>query len=131
MNHRIIHAPLSAPSVHKALDIGCGTGTVTHDIASQFPGAQVYGLDLSPVPNVREKLNNIEYVQADFNKLTDANSPDARFRPGTFDYVFSRLLILGMTDWKGYVQRCAALVKPGVRIFLRSLFCLIRHLLTR
>jgi trans-aconitate methyltransferase len=116
MNNRILHAPLASSSVHKALDIGCGTGFVTHDIASQFPSAQVYGLDLSPVPSVREKLKNIEYMQGNFVELTDAKNPDTRFRPGSFDYVFSRLLIMGMTDWKGYVRRCAALVRPGVRL---------------
>ena len=60
MNNQVIHAPLDPQSAHKALDIGCGTGIMTHDIASKLPNAQVYGLDLSPVPVVREKLPNIE-----------------------------------------------------------------------
>jgi ubiquinone/menaquinone biosynthesis C-methylase UbiE len=118
MNNQIIHAPLAAPSIHKVLDMGCGTGIVTHTIASKFPNAQVYGLDLSPVPNIRAKLPNIGYIQGDFNKL--ANS-DARFALESFDYIFSRLLIGGMTDWKGYVERCVALTKPGVCYILLNL----------
>jgi ubiquinone/menaquinone biosynthesis C-methylase UbiE len=114
MNDQVVHAPLSTLRVQKALDIGCGTGTVTDRIASQFPDAQVYGLDLSPVPNIREKLQNIEYVQADFNEVTGPTEPDARFKKGSFDYIFSRLLVLGMTDWKGYIGRCIGLAKPGV-----------------
>jgi trans-aconitate methyltransferase len=114
MNNQLIHAPLVSPSVHKALDIGCGTGTITHEIASEFPNAQVYGLDLSPVPNIREKLQNIEYIQANFNDVTSPDQPDDRFEKGSFDYIFSRLLVLGMADWRGYIERCAALAKPGV-----------------
>jgi ubiquinone/menaquinone biosynthesis C-methylase UbiE len=118
MNNQIIHAPLDAPSVHKVLDMGCGTGIVTHTIASKFPNAQVYGLDLSPIPNVRAKLSNIEYIQGNFNEL--ANS-DSRFSKDSFDYIFSRLLIMGMTDWRGYVERCVALTKPGVCYTLLNL----------
>ncbi|KAH8727957.1 S-adenosyl-L-methionine-dependent methyltransferase [Phaeosphaeriaceae sp. PMI808] len=113
MNDQIIHAPLNAPLVRKGLDIGCGTGIVTHDIAFKFPNAQVYGLDISPVPMVREKLANIEYIQADFDHLATPDSTDPRFQEASFDYIFSRLLILGVTDWKDYVSRCIALVKPG------------------
>ncbi|KAH3919957.1 hypothetical protein HBI56_033120 [Parastagonospora nodorum] len=116
MGKRIIHAPLSATNVHKALDIGCGTGIVTHEIASQFPDAQVYGLDLSPVPNIREKLPNIEYVQGNIIDIATPHEPDARFKHNSFDYIFSRFLVVGMTDWEGYIARCVALAKPGVLI---------------
>jgi trans-aconitate methyltransferase len=114
MNDHLIHSPLTSQNIHKALDIGCGTGAMTHHIASEFPNACVYGLDFSPVPNVREKLSNIEYITANFNDVTDVDKPDARFQPGSFDYVFSRLLVLGMTDWPSYVSRSVELVKPGV-----------------
>jgi trans-aconitate methyltransferase len=114
MNNHLIHSPLSPQDVHKALDIGCGTGAMTHWIASEFPNAQIYGLDLSPVPNIREKLPNIEYIQANFNDVTGPDEPDARFKQASFDYIFSRLLILGMTKWENYVERCVALAKPGV-----------------
>jgi trans-aconitate methyltransferase len=113
MNNQIFHAPL-APTIAKVLDMGCGTGTVTHTAASKFPSAQIFGLDLSPVPNIRQKLPNIEYIQGNLFELTDANKPDLRFEKGNFDYVFSRLLVEGMTDWKGYVERCVDLAKPGV-----------------
>jgi trans-aconitate methyltransferase len=113
MNNQLIHAPLVSSGVHKALDIGCGTGTMTHEIASEFPNAEVYGLDLSPVPNIREKLPNIEYIQANFNDVTSSEQPDDRFKKESFDYIFSRLLVLGMADWQGYIDRCTALIKPG------------------
>jgi len=40
-------APLKSPQ--RILDIGCGTGIWTVDIADQYPSAQVIGTDLFPV----------------------------------------------------------------------------------
>jgi 2-polyprenyl-3-methyl-5-hydroxy-6-metoxy-1,4-benzoquinol methylase len=114
MNNKVIHAPLDVSSARKMMDIGCGTGIMTHEMATAFPHAQVYGLDLSPVPNVREKLPNIEYVQGNVMELSDSKTRDPRFENGSFDFIFSRLLIAGMTDWKGYVERCVTLTRPDV-----------------
>jgi len=122
MGDRIIQAPLSASDVHKAVDIGCGTGIVTHEIASQFPNAKVYGLDLSPVSNIREKLPKIEYVQANIVDIATPDEPDARFKQASFDYIFSRFLVVGMTEWEKYIACCVALAKPGERV-LFALFC--------
>ncbi|KAF2015765.1 S-adenosyl-L-methionine-dependent methyltransferase [Aaosphaeria arxii CBS 175.79] len=106
-------APLDKEIVRKTIDIGCGTGFLTHAMASEFPAAQIYGVDLSPVPELRPKLPNIEYVIENIATLTDPPNPDDRFKPASFDYVFSRLLIMGLTDWKGHLQRCVSMVKPG------------------
>lgn len=109
MGNKVFHAPLKEAKIQKALDIGCGTGAVTHEMASTFPKAQVFGADLSPVPHVRKKLPNIDYVQGNIMDIDDA-----RFDLSSFDLVFSRLLVLGMSDWRAYVERCVALTKPGV-----------------
>jgi trans-aconitate methyltransferase len=111
---KVIHAPLSASAVRKALDIGCGTGVVTHELSSKFPDAQVYGIDLTPVPAVREKLPNTEYIEDDMFNLANPENPDPRFSPASFDFIFSRLLIAGMTEWKKYVETCVSLAAPGV-----------------
>ena len=111
---KVIHAPLSAPAIRKALDIGCGTGVVAHELSARFPNAQVYGIDLTPVPIVREKLPNTEYIEGDLLEAADSEDPDPRFRPASFDYIFSRLLIMGMTDWRKYVNTCVSLTAPGV-----------------
>ncbi|KAF2195246.1 S-adenosyl-L-methionine-dependent methyltransferase [Zopfia rhizophila CBS 207.26] len=113
MGGRIIHAPLT-PAVSKAIDIGCGTGSVTHAIASAHPSTTVYGIDLSAVPaRMRTKLPNLSYIQGDFNELASQENPDPRFTPKSFDYAFSRMLIYGITNWQAYVDRAVSLVKPG------------------
>ncbi|KAF2450248.1 hypothetical protein P171DRAFT_402538 [Karstenula rhodostoma CBS 690.94] len=64
MDNKVFHSPLHKDTMRKILDIGCGTGAVTHEMASTFPDAQVFGVDLSPVPHVRQKLPNISYLLA-------------------------------------------------------------------
>ncbi|KAF2495677.1 S-adenosyl-L-methionine-dependent methyltransferase [Lophium mytilinum] len=115
MGGRIIHAPLG-PDITHALDIGCGTGIITHEIASKLPDAIVTGIDLSPIPAIRPKLPNIQYLQGDFNELVRAgrSTPEAaKFQPETLDYIFSRLLVMGMPHWQSYVSSVAQLLRQG------------------
>ena len=102
-----VHAPLTRPSL--IIDVGCGTGITACQFGNLYPDAQVYGVDLSPVPS-HTKPTNIEYIQGDIRKLM---KQDPVLRPNSLDFVFSRLLILGMTDWAGYVQDMASLLQPG------------------
>lgn len=103
------HAPVNNPK--RILDIGCGTGILTVRLGREFPEAEVIGVDISPVPNRHEKPDNVTFVQG--NVLELAKSNDRRFQPGTFDYVYHRLLVLGITDWPGYIATVLSLLAPG------------------
>lgn len=111
MGGKAFHAPVSSPK--KILDVGCGTGAMTYLLARMYPNAQVIGVDFSAVPDGRyTKMENIEYVQADiFELMKDGNDP--RFEAGSFDYVFERLLFLGMTNWPKYLSDISGLLRPG------------------
>lgn len=39
---------------------------------------------------------------------------DVRFEQGSFDLIFSRLLVLALSDWRAYIERCVAFAKPDV-----------------
>lgn len=107
MHGKAIHAPLENPT--RIIDIGCGTGIQTCQLGAAYPHAQVFGIDLSPVPD-RPKPSNVDFIQGDIRKLINK---DSRLAAKSFDYVFSRLLVLGMTDWPGYVSDVTSLLKPG------------------
>lgn len=112
MNGKPFHAPISNPT--KILDVGCGTGAMTYLLARTYPNAQVIGVDFSAVPDGRyTKLDNIEYVQADIMELVKNEAKDPRFEPGSFDYVFERLLVFGVTDWPAHLSGLAGLLRPG------------------
>ena len=42
-----------------------------------------------------------------------AKGNDPRFAPASFDYVFHRLLVLGMTDWSAYIAAVGKLLRQG------------------
>ena len=114
MKGKIVHAPLKSPA--KILDVGCGTGIVTRQLASTYPSATVYGVDLSPVPptNASDAIPstppNPEYIIGDIRKLA---TEDERLKTGNFDCIFQRLLVCGMTHWPSYISQMAALLHPG------------------
>ena len=89
----------------------------THELGATFPNVKVYGVDLSPVPPLRSRLENIEYIQGDVFDLTGTDT-DERLQNGSFDYVFSRALMGGITDWERYIKLCVGLAKPGVSNFV-------------
>lgn len=84
---------------------------MTHHLGQRYPAAQVYGIDLSPVPKTSgANPANVTYIQGDVRQLLHV---DPRLALGTADFVFNRLLVAGMTDWPGYVRDVASLLKPG------------------
>lgn len=99
--------------VEHIIDIGCGTGTTTLDIAAQLPdSAKVTGADLS-VPMIEyanqrlaaSDIGNAEFINADLQE--DALEPDL------YDAAFSRFGVMFFDQSvKGFANIRAAM-KPG------------------
>jgi len=85
---------------------------MTYLLATRFPDAEVIGIDISPVPERYEKVANLTYVQGDIMTVGTQDG-DERFKEGSFDYVFHRLLVLGMTNWEKYLDRVNSLLAAG------------------
>lgn len=106
--------------VSKAVDIGCGTGVATVQIAGIFPSAKVYGLDISDVPEAVQKMAPANAAWAVGNVLdVDHNKPGNDvmsreiFAPGTLDYIFGRMLFLGINNWPRYFSTAYHSLKSG------------------
>ena len=109
MNYRPFHAPVSQP--RRILDIGCGTGAMTNLLASVYPEAQVIGIDIAPVPESRHgKRPNVEYIQGDIRELL---GKDPRLELGSFDYVFQRFLLYGVTEWEVHLTSLTKSLRLG------------------
>ncbi|KAI0198164.1 S-adenosyl-L-methionine-dependent methyltransferase [Astrocystis sublimbata] len=108
-------------NARKMADIGCGTGVATIQLAGMVPSAQVFGVDISVVPNATKALasKNITWVKA--NILDSQRKPGAPGRDDAtgltqlqgLDYLFGRMLFLGINDWPHYFETCASLLEPG------------------
>ncbi|KAI4217884.1 MAG: hypothetical protein L6R36_009229 [Xanthoria steineri] len=109
-----IHAPLENPQ--QLVDIGCGTGHLTRQLAEKYPTAHVYGIDLSPVRTPTSQ--NMGFILGDVRKLIGS---DPRLAYESADFVFSRLLFMGMTDWPEYVRDTVSLVRPGGWVEMQDL----------
>jgi len=90
----------------RILDLGCGTGQLTSQIAES--GAHVVGLDNSPVmlEEARKNYSSLEFV------LGDA----ANFRlPDAFDAVFSNAALHWVKNAAGAAESIARALRPGGR----------------
>lgn len=90
----------------RILDLGCGTGHLTQQIA--LTGAEVTGLDISPamIEQARKNYPDLEFFQADAAAFESA-------RP--FDAVFSNAALHWMTKPEAVVECVAHALQPGGR----------------
>src|SRR5712692_6879756 len=88
------------------LDVGCGTGHLTKQIAES--GARVVGLDsaASMIETARQTYPDVEFVVADAAAFTF---------PYAFDAVFSNAALHWIPDAAGVVAHVAQALKPGGR----------------
>ena len=91
----------------RVLDLGCGTGRLTREIADS--GAEVAGIDSSPDMIARARKN---YPELRF-ELADALT----FQPEEpFDAVFSNAVLHWVKPPEGAVKTIARALKPGGRM---------------
>lgn len=104
----------------KAVDVGCGTGIATIQIAQKLPHTKIYGIDITPIPenvqrmapsNVAWAVGNI--LNVDWNQPGDDTMSREIFTPGGIDYVFGRMLFLGINNWPRYFSTVYDTLKPG------------------
>lgn len=72
----------------RILDLGCGTGYFTRQLARRYPDARISAVDLSP--------GMLQYARASFDREVHWSLADAErlpFAAGTFDVVFSNLML--------------------------------------
>jgi SAM-dependent methyltransferase len=104
-------APIGHPS--SILDVGCGTGRWARELAMQFPGANVIGLDIVRPPedaNPRVDIHPENYVFVQGNVLDGLPFPD-----GSFAFVHMRLMVLALPAdrWPFVIRELARVTRYG------------------
>ena len=97
-------ALLNAQAGEKILDVGCGTGHLTAQIAAS--GAQVTGLDFSDamIEKARATYPGIEFQQADATNFSFATA---------FDAIFSNATLHWISDAEAAINCMAKALKSG------------------
>ena len=102
----------------QVLDVGCGAGLLSEALARS--GANVTAIDLAPDLIKVAKLHRLESgVEVDY-RLQSAEAL-AQERPGAFDAVTCMEMLEHVPDPAAILEACAALLKPGGRLFVSTL----------
>ncbi|MDF3035812.1 MAG: ubiG [Paucimonas sp.] len=108
-------APLAGKTV---VDIGCGGGILAESMARK--GADVTGIDLSEKALKVADLHSLESGVRVRYELISAEDLAAR-EPGHYDVVTCMEMLEHVPDPAAVVSACAALAKPGGRIFFSTI----------
>ena len=89
------------------LDVGCGTGTLTHELAAR--AGRVIGIDASPemIATARRSFPQLEFLVADAQELPFA---------AEFDVVFSNAVFHWLPDHDRLLKNIRRALAPGARL---------------
>jgi trans-aconitate 2-methyltransferase len=108
---------LALQGSESVLDIGCGDGKVTAEIARLVPGGRVLGIDQSEemvaLATQQIRLPNVAFRVMDAQALEFAVELN-----GEFDAVFSNSTLHWVPDQAAVVRGIACALKPGGRVVL-------------
>lgn len=109
------HADIAGKEV---LDVGCGGGILSEAMAHR--GASVSGIDMGEAPLKIAKLHGLESgVKVNYTRTTAEEF--AEQNPERFDVVTCMEMLEHVPDPASVVKACAALTKPGGRVFFSTL----------
>ena len=100
------------------VDVGCGGGILAEALAQR--GASVLGIDLAEKPLSVARLHQLESGVAVRYEEISAESLALR-EPGTHDAVTCMELLEHVPDPASTVMACAALVRPGGKVFFSTI----------
>ncbi|RSL98414.1 hypothetical protein CDV31_012614 [Fusarium ambrosium] len=103
---RLIFPPIRSP--RRILDCGCGPGDWAMEVASQYPDAEVLGIDISPHVIPESPPDNMELQVDDLNgRFT--------FPSNHFDVVHSQMVAGGIhaNRWRSYIRDIFRVLRPG------------------
>ncbi len=104
-------ARLDVPKGETVLEVGCGTGRNLIAVAKRYPGAQLFGLDISEamLTTARAKVAAAGYADRITLKQADATNfdPAALFGHAAFDRVFFSYTLSMIPDWQAAIAQGA------------------------
>ena len=111
---RDVHARLALRGDESVIDLGCGDGRLTAELAGQVPRGAVVGLDGDPdmiaFARRQHARENLAFVEGDVRTFALATRADL---------VVSTACLHWVADHEAVLRRCRAHLAPGGRIFFQ------------
>ena len=100
----------------RVLDVGCGDGKVSAELARALPRGSVIGVDSSAemVRFAREAFPAKEFPRLDFRQM---DARELRFA-SYFDIIFSNATLHWVDDHPAFLRSAASCLKPGGRLLV-------------
>ena len=113
---RELIAKLNLRGDEHILDVGCGDGKVTAEIARALPRGSVTGADASPQMIEFAKKN---FATTEFSNLRFRVLDARKIKVGRqFDFVFSNAALHWVDDHQAILRGVASVLKPGGRLIV-------------
>jgi len=97
----------------KILDIGCGGGMLISLLASKYPEAEIFGVDISEESVAMTSKVNADLVKSGRCKISLDPVSKLPFAPGTFDLVTAFETYFFWPDLENDIAKAAATVAEG------------------
>lgn len=102
----------------KFLDIGCGGGILTEDMARR--GAEVTGIDMGEAPLSVARLHALESnVNVDYRRVTAEDL--AQEQPESYDIVSCLEMLEHVPEPQSVINACAQLARPGANLYFSTI----------
>lgn len=113
---RYLAEPVAQAS--RVLDVGCGPGAITAELARRFPRAQITGVDMSEarLAAARERFAGLPNAEARLGEAADLPFPTK-----SFDLVYCRFLLEYAVAPQDVVREIVRVCRPGGRVLLQDL----------
>ncbi len=111
---------LKVSDLHDVLDIACGPGGWTLDVARTYPKMNVIGIDISQtMVQYARATARVQLLKNVTFQVMDVTNP-LEFPDDSFDLVNARLIVgfLLKKAWPRFLQECRRITRPGGMICL-------------